>query len=204
MSSEAPVQGEIKGYCRNCGTPLMAETMREVRGILYCEPCLANAVAEPQVVPGAPNPALAALLGFVPGLGAVYNGEYMKGVVHFLIFVGLVTLAAHGGPQPMTGMFIGGLFVYMPIEAYQTAKARILGQKPVSPFGATAMGLPWGALLLIGLGVLLLLDKLRLLDLERIADYIFPLVLIAIGAFLVWKRTSGGSSSGATNHEQRD
>jgi hypothetical protein len=179
--------------------------VREVRGILYCEPCLAKAVAEPypQPVAGAPNPALAALLGFVPGLGAVYNGEYIKGMVHFLIFVGLVTMASSGGPQPMTGLMIAGLFVYMPIEAYMTAKAKMLGQK-TSPLGAGGSDVPWGPIALIGFGALLLLDKFHLLNLERIADYFFPLVLIGVGALLMWRRTRGSSDSGATSHEQRN
>src|SRR5580700_4539888 len=33
-------------------------------------------------MPGEPNPGLAALLGFIPGVGAMYNGQYAKGVVH--------------------------------------------------------------------------------------------------------------------------
>ena len=62
------------------------ECTREVRGALYCEACLAGMVAaapgpatgQPVVKPDV-NPGLARVLGFIPGLGAVYNGEYIKG-----------------------------------------------------------------------------------------------------------------------------
>ena len=31
-------------------------------------------------------PGLAFALGFIPGVGAIYNGQYLKGLVHALIF----------------------------------------------------------------------------------------------------------------------
>ena len=34
----------------------------------------------------APNPGLAALLGLIPGVGAMYNGQYAKGVIHLIVF----------------------------------------------------------------------------------------------------------------------
>src|ERR1700719_1858888 len=89
------------GYCRNCGKPMCAQCTREVRGALYCEDCLAQRVAPATGPPIPPLPplasrqgdghaALACALGFIPGLGAVYNGEYMKGLVHVLIFGGII------------------------------------------------------------------------------------------------------------------
>ncbi|MCL4522343.1 MAG: hypothetical protein M1451_00345, partial [Acidobacteria bacterium] len=158
MSSEPTIQSETRGFCRNCGTPLTAETQRDVSGTLYCEPCLSRLVtqaAPPQAVEGAGNPVLAAIMGVIPGLGAVYNGEYAKALIHFLIFVGLVTTANHGGPQPLTGLMIAGLFVYMPVEAYLTARAKMYGQKPPSPLGGWESKAPVGPILLIAFGVLL-------------------------------------------------
>ncbi len=57
MNSET-MQSETKGFCRNCGTPLTAETLRDVSGTLYCEPCLARLVAQPaqpQAAAGGPR-----------------------------------------------------------------------------------------------------------------------------------------------------
>jgi hypothetical protein len=36
--------------------------------------------------PGEPSPGLAALLGFIPGVGAMYNEQYAKGIVHLMVF----------------------------------------------------------------------------------------------------------------------
>src|SRR5260370_41233357 len=78
-----------------------------VRDVLYCEECLAGIVgiagaspAGPASVPAASgalppplptrsssSPGLAFALGFVfPGLGAVYNGQYNKALVHLVVF----------------------------------------------------------------------------------------------------------------------
>jgi hypothetical protein len=85
---------EATGYCRNCGKALCPECTREVRGALYCENCLAGMVGGQQPAPAPastePNPRLAAVLGLIPGLGAVYNGEYMKALIQVCIFAGLI------------------------------------------------------------------------------------------------------------------
>src|SRR6185369_12195086 len=89
-------------YCRTCGKPLCDRCKREVRGVIFCEECLAQRVAgDPAAMPsppppGAPaagpgNPVLAAILGFMfPGVGAMYNGQFVKGLIHVAIFVLLV------------------------------------------------------------------------------------------------------------------
>ena len=206
MNTESTVPSETKGFCRNCGTPLTAETMRDVRGTLYCEPCLVKMIAQPPPAPqaatGSGSPVLAAMMGFVPGLGAVYNSEYAKALIHFLVFVGLVTTAAHGGPQPLTGLMIAGLFVYMPVEAYLTAKARLTGQKPPAPLGGWESKLPLGPILLIAFGVLLLADKFNLIDLDRISEFFLPVLLIVGGALWMMRRRGGnGTSTEASSHE---
>jgi hypothetical protein len=205
MNTEASMQGETKGFCRNCGTPLTAETVRDVRGTLYCEPCLSQMVAQPaqpQAVAGAGSPVLAALMGFVPGLGAVYNSEYAKALIHFLVFVILVTTANHGGPEPLTGFCIAGLFVYMPIEAYMTARAKLYGQKAPFPLGSADSTIPLGPILLIGFGVLLLLDKFNIIDFGRVSEFFLPILLIVCGVLWMTRRRRGsGTSAEASSHE---
>jgi hypothetical protein len=205
MSSEATIHSETRGFCRNCGTPLTAETLRDVSGTLYCEPCLARLVAQPaqpQAAAGAGSPVLAAIMGVIPGLGAVYNSEYAKALIHFLIFVGLVTTANHGGPQPLTGLMIAGLFVYMPVEAYLTARAKMYGQKPPTPLGGWESKLPIGPILLIGFGVLLLLDKFNVLDLDRLSEYFLPILLIVGGVlWMLRRRGRNGAPTEAASHE---
>jgi hypothetical protein len=82
---------ERAAFCQNCGKPLCAECVRNVGASVFCEPCLVARVAAPTPPPGyaypgpagyppaqpqgpaEPNPGLAALLGFIPGVGAMYN-----------------------------------------------------------------------------------------------------------------------------------
>jgi hypothetical protein len=81
---------------------------------------------------GEPSPALAAVLGFIPGVGAMYNGQYTKGIAHLIVFVGLVALANQNG---FFAFFIAGWIFYMAIEAYHTASARRSGRPLPDPFG---------------------------------------------------------------------
>ena len=119
---------DATGYCRNCGKPLCPTCTREVHGALYCESCLAPVALQPTLPPQTgPNPGLAATLGFIPGLGAVYNGEYIKALIHVLIFGGLIALLSSdlpGGYDAFFGIALGCFYFYMPIEAYRTAKAQ--------------------------------------------------------------------------------
>jgi hypothetical protein len=96
-----------------------------------------NGVIPPPTPPGAPNPGLAALLGFIPGVGAMYNGQYAKGVVHLVVFAILVSLADEHG---IFGLFIAGWVCYQVIEAYHTAKARRDGTPLPNPFGLNDLG----------------------------------------------------------------
>ena len=91
--------------------------------------------------PGTPNPALAGLLGLIPGVGAMYNGQYAKGAVHLIVFVVLVSLADQFGPF---GILIAGWVFYQVFEAYHTARARRDGTPLPNPFGLNDIGERFG------------------------------------------------------------
>jgi hypothetical protein len=86
---------------------------------------------------GAPNPVIAAVLGFIPGVGAMYNGQYGKGVVHLIVFAVLVSLTDQNG---IFGLFIMTWEIYQAIEAYHTAQARRFGTPLPNPFGLNDIG----------------------------------------------------------------
>lgn len=142
---------DATGYCRTCGKPLCPECTRDVRGALYCEGCLAGhlsaaAAAGPVPTPEhatVPNPGVAATLGFIPGLGAIYNGEYVKGLIHIAIFAGIIAIMNAQVNDSLQVFFALGLacfYFYMPIEAYRTAKmkqaAAYYGAYAPAPAGA--------------------------------------------------------------------
>jgi TM2 domain-containing membrane protein YozV len=97
----------------------------------------ASGVIPPAPPMGAPNPALAAFLGFIPGVGAMYNEQYAKGVVHLVVFAILVSLADANG---IFGLFVAGWEFYMAFEAYHTARARRDGLPLPNPFGLNELG----------------------------------------------------------------
>lgn len=154
MNSQTAPDPNTVAYCQNCGRPLTADERRLVSGAVYCEPCLAErlASAAPPTPsagfnyaasapfpppPGAPNPGLAVLLGFIPGVGAMYNGQYAKGVVHLVVFAVLVSLADQHG---IFGVVIAGWVFYQVFEAYHTARARRDGLPLPNPFGLNDIG----------------------------------------------------------------
>jgi Domain of unknown function (DUF5668)/B-box zinc finger len=141
-------------YCRTCGKPLCANCTRDVRGVIYCESCIAERLGEVQPPAAAyqpgiidsrvplpqerlPSPGLAAALGFIPGVGAMYNGQFMKGFIHVMVFVCLIWMADHVGPIMVPVFF--AYFFYLVFDAYKTAHAIELGQPLPDPFGLERM-----------------------------------------------------------------
>ena len=166
--------------------------------MLYCESCLATRLQSPLpplMGTGGPSAGLALALGFIPGVGAIYNGQIVKAMVQVLIFGSLIALGDRVG-GPMDTIFKLGaaaFYFYMVIDSYQTARNKQMGQPTQEWFGLSdlKMNAPVGAALLIGLGVLFLLDNLGIPVFEHISKY-WPLLLIIIGVLLLQRRVAGG------------
>ena len=89
--------------------------------------------------PGSPGePALAGFLGLIPGVGAMYNGQYPKGAIHLIVFVVLVSLADN--LNWVFWWFVWGWIFYQAFDAYHTAVARRDGQPLPDPFGWNELG----------------------------------------------------------------
>jgi hypothetical protein len=187
------------GYCRQCGKALCPACTREAGGALYCETCLSGVVSAPLGAPAAgvsgSHPGVALALGFIPGLGAVYNGEYVKALIHLIIFGGIIAALNTDLPSSyyaFLGVALGCFYFYMPIEAYRTARARQLGE-PQAPDLVQRQGrTPMGAIVLIALGVLFLLANFGLLHKEWLVKG-WPIGLIALGVWILMDRMRGGS-----------
>lgn len=141
------------------------------------------------------HPVLALLLGLIPGVGAIYNGQYAKGLVHAVVFGLLVSTVANthnGGMAALVGIMIGAWVFYMAFEAYHTARKRRYGVA-VEEFSGQfdfRMGggrVPTGAILLIGLGFILLLDTTDIISIDEFERY-WPLGLIVFGVYLLYNR----------------
>ncbi len=199
-------------FCGQCGRALCPDCKREVSGMVYCETCLAARLQSGPLPPflgtgGGPSPGLALFLGFIPGVGAIYNGQIVKAMVQVLIFGCLIALSNKvGGPMDtIFGLGAAAFYFYMVIDSYQTARRKLLGQ-PVEEWlglGDFKMNAPIGAALLIGLGALFLLDNLGVHVFYHLGKF-WPLLLIVIGLILLQRRAGGGgprppSGTGAAN-----
>jgi TM2 domain-containing membrane protein YozV len=166
--------------------------------MLYCESCLATRLQSPLpplMGTGGPSAGLALALGFIPGVGAIYNGQIVKAIVQVLIFGSLIALADRVGGPMDTILHLGAaaFYFYMVIDSYQTARNKQLGQPVQEWFGLgdLKMNAPVGAALLIGMGALFLLDNLGIPVFQHISKY-WPVLLIVIGVLLLQRRVGAG------------
>src|SRR5512139_3548000 len=125
MTTESENPKPVTAYCRICGKSLTEDTVRMAQGTVYCAEHLpvakstaaetapayaASALPNPGVSPG-----LAFILGLIPGVGAIYNGQYAKGLVHVLVLGLLISIAnadAAGGLEPLFGMLVAVFWFY--------------------------------------------------------------------------------------------
>lgn len=187
-------------YCGQCGRSLCIECKRDVSGTVYCESCLAARLRNPLPpwggVAGGPNPGVALALGFIPGVGAIYNSQFTKAILQVLIFGCLIAMHGRlrGGLDVVFGLAAWAFYFYMVIDSYQTAKAKSMG-KPAPDlfgFGDLKVRAPVGAALLIGLGVLFLLDNLGVPIINQLGKF-WPVLLIVCGFLLLKRRMGNGS-----------
>jgi hypothetical protein len=145
-----------------------------------------------------PSPFLALILGLIPGVGAVYNGHYAKAVFHVVVFGGIVTLIGAGtvrGLEPLFVMLAIMFFLYMPIEAYRTARAVKRGEQVDEFSGLLSLVFadshsPAFGITLIGLGIVFLLQSLGYWRIQNFLPY-WPLSLIGLGIYMLYRRLSG-------------
>jgi hypothetical protein len=216
---------KVVGYCRACGKPLDETNVRNAHGTIYCEehipvqqtvpPIPMPAAAEspyaspytaavpPPVALHDASPGLAFVLGLIPGVGAIYNGQYAKGLVHVIIIGLTISILSNGaarGFEPLLGLLLASFFAYMAFEAYHTAQRRQQGLvvdefSSLFPMRGGAHKFPVAPILLIVLGVIFLLNNLDFLQVERIIRY-WPVLLIGLGVYMLYSRMSGSSENG--------
>jgi cell wall-active antibiotic response 4TMS protein YvqF len=203
------------GYCRNCGKAMCSACVRPVRDVLYCEDCLATIMgipgAAPAAIPGAempgasaapPSPAavparsvsspgIAFVLGLFPGLGAVYNGEYNKALIHIVVFAAMIWgLNSDMGDSAdvLLSLLLAGFILYMGFDAMRTARAKNFGEQRIDPLEALTKNRPVGPIILIVLGALFLLNNFTWFSFYRVGRVAWPLILIGVGVLMFRNR----------------
>jgi hypothetical protein len=94
-----------------------------------------------------------------------------------------------GGAEAFFGIAIAGFYIYQIVDAHRSARAISLGQPAPDPFGlggalasdrVNTQNIPIGAIILIAIGALFLLQNMGLFHFHWIGR-LWPLILIALG-----------------------
>src|SRR6185295_15381093 len=96
------------------------------------------------------------------------------------------------------GLLTLGFYIYMPFEAYYTAKKRRLRMQGIEletpidrlqqRFEAVKERDLWGGIALVVIGGLLLLGNLGIFSMLMIGRFFWPIVLLGLGIWLLTKR----------------
>lgn len=185
--------------CSRCARPLCPACDHRIRGFPYCQDCIVAGVeslqhqqarvAAKSVVRRKSSPFVALLLSFVcPGLGAAYNGQTAKALVHFTIFASFFQMAT---VTDGTAFFVLGViatWLFAAVDAARTAQLIRAGLAPDAESDAIARRLygnplAW-AVTMISLGFVFLLHTIFGIQLP-VREFL-PIVLVLLGAYMLF------------------
>ena len=143
------------------------------------------------------SPFVATLLSFVPGLGAAYNGQTAKAIVHFAIFASFFQMAVLTQGVHFFILGVLGTWLFAAVDACRTAQLIRAGLSPDTEEDVITRRLygnpfAWGITLIV-LGTLFLLHTL--LGVQLPVRQLLPVALVALGAYMLFdyvrRRNSG-------------
>ena len=184
--------------CNGCGKPLCPACDHRIKGFPYCQDCIVlgvdllrqqNKSSYVPFVKRQTSPFIATLLSFIcPGLGAAYNGQMVKALVHFGVWAGLFQMAilTRGPGTLLFVLGVMGMWLFAALDAWRTARAIRSGLTPdiaEDIFVKRFSGNPklWGLVLTV-LGAGFLLRNVFPNGLMRAA---LPIMLIGLGIYIL-------------------
>src|SRR5688500_4807285 len=193
--------------CNRCARPLCAACDHRIRGFPFCQDCIVAGVEflrqhsqadASQVIRRRSSPFVATLLSFVPGLGAAYNGQTSKAIVHFAIFASFFQMAVITQGVPFIILGVLGTWLFAAVDACRTAQLMRAGLTPETEEDVIARRLygnpfAWGVTLIV-IGTLFLLHTL--LGVQLPVRQLLPVALVALGAYMLFdyvRRRGSGS-----------
>lgn len=210
--------------CNGCGKALCPACDHRIKGFPYCQDCIVSGIdllrqqsrstGSIPFVQKRTSPIVATLLSFIcPGLGAAYNGQTVKALVYFGVFIGLFQMALlTGTPLFLFGMM--GMWGFAGLDAFRTAQMIRSGLTPdiaddilVRRFSGNPK--LWGFVLL-ALGFAFVLQNL--FPVRGLLRGLLPLMLIGLGIYLLkgyifkqktvetkWDRSASSTSFALSN-----
>ena len=178
--------------CSHCARPLCRACDHRIKGYPYCQDCIVAGIQGLSRDRYARRPVgkarLAALFALFPGMGAVFNRQNIKGVVHFVAIVGLFQLT---NLRVAAGFFaLGGFafYLYSIVDAYRTGMAIASGESAAAEEDRFIRALfkraPLIGIVLIAAGGLLVVQIARPLAFLTMAR-LLPVALILLGGYLL-------------------
>lgn len=185
--------------CASCARALCPACDHRVKGHPYCQDCIVRGVENlsrhyqpSNRYQAGEKPRghshVAALCALLPGMGAIYNRQNIKAVVHFAAIIGLLQLTH---VRVLSAVFALGavlFYVYSIIDAYRTAQLILAGESPEADeerFKQTLVKrAPVVGVVLIVAGLLLVVQLVRPLSFITYAR-LLPVALILFGGYLL-------------------
>jgi hypothetical protein len=192
--------------CNRCARALCSACDHRIRGFPYCQDCIVAGVemlqqqSRSNVLPALRHnnsPLVATLLSFVPGLGAAYNGQTSKAIVHFAIFASFFQLAIVTTRDNVTNsvelglplfvMGFLGVWLFSALDAYRTAQLLRAGLAPDTEQDVIARRLygsplAWSITLIL-LGAIFLVHSI--IGIRLPIRQVLPVLLILLGAYML-------------------
>jgi hypothetical protein len=134
------------------------------------------------------SPFVATLLSFVPGLGAAYNGQTSKAIVHFAIFASFFQMAVMTNGVHFFVLGVLGTWLFAAVDACRTAQLMRAGLSPEAEEDVIARRLygnpfAWGVTLIV-IGSIFLLHTL--VGVQLPIKELLPVALVALGAYMLF------------------
>src|SRR5256712_5953475 len=183
--------------CNQCARPLCPACDHRIRGFPFCQDCIVVGVEllrqqsqspASRVITRRSSPFVATLLSFVPGLGAAYNGQTSKAIVHFAIFASFFQMAVLTQGVHFFVLGVLGTWLFAAVDACRTAQLMRAGLAPETEEDVIARRLygnplAWGVTLMV-IGTVFLLHTL--LGLQLPVKKLLPVALVALGAYMLF------------------
>jgi len=145
--------------------------------------------ADAHVIRRKTSPFVATLLSFfVPGLGAAYNGQTSKAIVHFAIFASFFQMAVVTDGVTFFILGVAGTWLFAAVDACRTAQLMRAGLAPDAEEDAITRQLygnpvAWG-ITLVALGSIFLAHTL--LGVQFPVRRTLPVALVVLGAYMLF------------------
>lgn len=185
--------------CSQCARSLCPACDHRIRGFPYCQDCIVAGVemlryqqsraTDPHVIRRKTSPFIATFLSiFVPGLGAAYNGQTSKAIVHFAIFASFFQMAVVTDGVTFFILGVIGTWLFAAVDACRTAQLMRAGLAPDAEEDAIARQLygnpvAWGVTL-VALGLAFLSHTL--LGIQFPVRRTLPVALVILGLYMLF------------------